>query len=271
MNGSTPMSEHRLAEVLSDYIDRISAGEVIGVDEIETVPDVPVAELRSLLETATLLAESAGGFQPTISAAESFASVEWQLLREDERTATRDAIESGTGSLPVDRRPDILLLVLLAAREVWGNTKLQKLLFLVGKETNAAEVVPDYFIHVAYNYGPFDDAVNRDVEALEDRGLLTSRPPRSRRSGSTMRIVDVDRGVDAVYRLTTNGRMIAEALERNVAEIDPSLLEGVRGVIDRYGKMPLEALLRHVYSTYPESAEESLIRDQVLGDGEDGR
>ncbi len=252
--------EERLAELVSDYVDGLNAGTAPTIDRYLDQHADLANELRPLLRMAANVAKEAPSVRlPSPDA--SFNLVRGRLLGGADRDALRASVESGQGSVKIDRRSDVLLLLLRAARAVWGTTRLQKLLFLVGKETKATTAVPDYFQHVAYTFGPFDQAVYQDVEALKKRGLIEVRPPTGPGKGV--------RRVDAVYRLTARGKKYAEALARGKEGATSGLSNEVEGIACRYGQLSHDDLLKYVYRTYPDYTTESMIREEVLGDGDD--
>jgi uncharacterized protein YwgA len=252
--------EERLAELVSDYVDGLNAGTAPTIDRYLDQHAELADELRPLLRTAANVAVEARSIQlPHPEAA--FNTVRGRLLAGVEREALRASVETGRGSVKIDRRSDVLLLLLHAAQKVWGTTKLQKLLFLVGKETKATTAVPDYFQHVAYNFGPFDQAVYQDVEALKKLGFIEARPPAGPGRGV--------RRVDAVYQLTPRGKKYADALARGEEGSTSGLAGEVEEIVRQYGQLSHDDLLKYVYRTYPETTTESTIRDQVLGRSDD--
>lgn len=265
MSTSRRHTEERLAELFSEYVDRLAEGTAPSIeqflDEHRDVADElrPLLKLSGEVARAPCLEEAHAGFSATAAEA-AFNSIRGKFLAEAERDALRASVEKGQGAVDLNKRPDFLLLLLRAAGEVWGKTKLVKLLFLLGKETKSGEMVPDFFRHVAYDFGPFDDAIYRDIEALENAGLIEVRQPARRASA--------DRGVDAVYRLTARGKKFADALSRGAEQSNTAVVDEVKDIAQKYGRMTLRELLRYVYRTYPEYTVNSKIRDEILGDDE---
>jgi hypothetical protein len=258
MTDNSHLTEERLASAVSAFVDLLSAGTAPDVEQyLEQYSDLAEV-LRPLLKTAVQFAGAAAECRPIGNDEASYDAVQKKVAAAAERRALRAAMEAGTAKVPVTQRSDVLLLLLRAVGDVFGRTRLVKLLFLTGKETNATRVVPDFFRHFAYNYGPFDDEIFRDVEALAQHGLVDARAP--------LDLIPGKRHVDAVYRLTPKGKKYAEALARAEASA-PGLVGELKVLALKYGRLSLDDLVRHVYETYPEYTTESLIRDEVLGKG----
>ncbi len=256
MAHNSHLVEERLAEAVSEYVDLLNSGSVPALDLfVKQHADVG-EKLRPLLEAANRFALAIASIQPTGNDDAAFNTVQGMAVAADERRALRAAVEAGTAEIAVTQRSDVLLLLLRAVGEIWGKTKLVKLTFLTLKETRASSRVPDYFQHVAYDYGPFDAAVYRDIDALAAHGLVDARPPAAPAPGQ--------RQVDAVYRLTLRGKKYAEALAR-AERSAPGLIQDLQSIARKYGQLSLDDLLHYVYENYLEYTTESKIRDQVLG------
>jgi len=261
MTTARDQNEERLAELLSEYIDREAEGTAPSVDDFLEAHQEFAERLRPLLATSRRVAQVARAMQPSGSADAAFNTVRGKLLGSAERAQLRQAVERGSAAIPIDQRQDLLLLLIRRANKVFGKTKLMKLLFLMGKETRAPDAVPNFFEHFAYNFGPFDDAVYRDVDGLKQHRLVEIQEPTPSSSGA--------RQVDAIYSLSPNGKKYADALARWAEQNNPALLQELSAIVSKYGQLSTEDLIRYVYRTYPESAVNSKIRDEVLGGGED--
>lgn len=271
MKENSHQLDERLADLLSEFVDLLNAG---------TAPSVRIflgrhrdlaAELAPLLEAAAAFAEEAKSIMPAPTARPRFEQVRARFLAECGESVSAVAPPQRGAAMSVDKRPDILILLLHSLDEVWGITKLCKLLFLLGKEGNAARYIPDYYAHVAYNFGPFEEAIYKDLEALKAKGVIEeSKAPRQKRQHDE----EIDEGlypekVDAIYRLTPEGRKeIAEALVKAANAKDPTILANIREIGRKYGRLSLRQLLKYVYRQYPDSAKNSKIRDEILGSDE---
>ena len=182
---------------------------------------------------------------------------------------------------PSDVRPpeqldgaDLVLLFLYAPTKarrlkdrVPGITRLEKLLYLVDRETSAPSHATEWFTFEPYDYGPYSKGVYEAVELLEAAGLLREEavPSRERLDAAQQRILGVEdlEGIERRFYLTDEGRDVAALLAGRVA---PALLKDLGRIKDTYGHMPLHRLIRYVYTTYPDSAARSKIRRGVMGD-----
>jgi uncharacterized protein len=167
---------------------------------------------------------------------------------------------------------DDLILLLLAAKDstgergsVSGITRLEKLLFLVDKETRVPPSVQDPFVFTPYDYGPYSKAVYEAVELLERAGLVVE--DRFVEGASIDELeeeftaaLEPREGVERRFTLTENGLLVADLLAKRYPNVAKALAE----IKERYASMPLRRLIRYVYVQYPEYAKASKIRDEIL-------
>jgi len=165
-----------------------------------------------------------------------------------------------------------LILLLIAAPDpngevegrLFGITRLEKLLFIAEREGLLLEPVPDRFTFSAYHYGPYSKDVYEAVDLLEEIGLL--REERVAMSGlDEMEELETDvaqgEGVERRFFLTLTGAAVAGAVSRS----HPKVADALAQVRQKYGSLPLNQLLAHVYRTYPDMVGRSRIKDQILG------
>jgi uncharacterized protein len=147
-----------------------------------------------------------------------------------------------------------------------GVTRLEKLLFLLDKETDFKRELAEPFTFDAYHYGPYSPEVYDAIDFLKGMQLMTERQ------------VDVNSGIDVSEEvaaldkddlnesnpyierqllLTDDGKAVAKVLSTRVS---PAGKEALTEIKDRYGSMPLRQLLRYVYGRYPEFTERSRIK-----------
>jgi uncharacterized protein len=179
---------------------------------------------------------------------------------------------------PVEIEQADLILLLLAAEtrdpdarfKCEGITRLEKLLFLLEKETDIATEISEGFAFEPYHFGPYSKEVYDAVDFLEALRLLTeTRVDAS--SGldieEEIQVLDEsDLNEDGEYilrrlELSKDGKDIARILSQ---QLSPKGKKAMSDIKERYGSMPLRQLLRYVYSSYPDYAEKSKIRDSVL-------
>lgn len=185
------------------------------------------------------------------------------IEQRETKSALRRDIEHGIAELPVEKRADILLLVLGLARQIWGSTRLVKLLFLVGKEGVLPPLVCDYYAYDPYNFGPFAQQLYKDIEVLSKYQLVEKLRPKPRTMVQGRKEMQGD--IDAIYMLTDKGTKFAQALLRSAKKEHPDFIRSLIKIRDKYSRMPLRGLLQYVYKAYPDFAKESQIRDEILG------
>lgn len=185
------------------------------------------------------------------------------------RSMLRERIEAGE-PIPVEKRTDVLLLFLNLVRQIWGSTRLFKLLFLLAKETEVGRYVPDYYAFEGGRFGPFKKVIYDDIEALKSCGLVNAQMPLRRcdEAGPELDMELLSDSVDAVYELTERGHMYARALAEFVKLHNPALLAQMSKILEKYRPLSLADLLKYVYKEYPEYTDRSEIRDEILA-GED--
>jgi len=250
--------ERRLAELFSDFVDALNAGEEPDAARwADSEPEL-VAEFQELAQTAVLL-EGVIESAPR-AAEEAFGALQVSV--------------GGQVQEHLDQRPDFLLVLLRRMGQVWGKIRWQKTVFLGAKETRAPSLLPEFYPFVAYNFGPFEEELDADTAALERYGLVDRSPPPSRRDvpGGQVAVGVYGPHVDHVYRLTTQGQRLADALIDAARQEQPELLLEIDALVEKVKRMSSDELVHHVYTRYPEYTEASLIRDEVLGlDEEDDR
>jgi antitoxin SocA-like protein len=173
-------------------------------------------------------------------------------------------------------REDLVLLLLDAAerylgvRELRGVTRLEKLLFLLGREEHL-ESAEKLYEFQAYKFGPFSKDVYQATDFL--RGIdfieIQERPVASYYNTTeevALRQAIGDEEDDAVvvdqkekvFKLTDHGRTAAHSLRDIWEKQTPANMKKLDDVIKRYGKLPLNQLIRYVYRQFPDWARNSI-------------
>lgn len=140
-------------------------------------------------------------------------------------------------------RSDWPLLALISARG--GRLtpiQLQKTLFIFGEQFQS-ELAKPYYNFEPYHYGPFDAAINRDLEELESAGLLEAVD------------TSVHRGRD--YELTAEGEERAEDL---LARLPSKQAAYMKALVRWVQSLTFRELVSAVYRAYPKMAENSAFR-----------
>lgn len=212
------------------------------------VPPMPVqnafvTQVQALMETRSkcLLALKSieQGFQGLLARAfTGELTAEWEAANA-EWIAAQQAFH--------ERLPRLLVLALLmekakrarrAATEVLV-TALMKYAFLFQMEGNAARRQLYHF--VPYHYGPFAKELYADLQALQEEGLVR---------------VESDLEEDKTKIALVDSAKAQEAL----AALPDDLKEDAATIIDTYGDLDHNALLRAVYEKYPAYAHKSRLK-----------
>ena len=170
---------------------------------------------------------------------------------------------------------DVIVLLLGAPtrlaslhNQLSGVTRLEKLVFLVERETAMKELLEEDTDFVPYNFGPFSSKVYKAIDSLvaydliEDSGSITEDPDDSWEQVWVIGSERDDRYTTRDFRLTNRGERYYDALTRDLPK---QYLVELSGFKDQFGPLPLRQLVRYVYLRYPQMTERSLIRDEVLG------
>lgn len=180
-----------------------------------------------------------------------------------------------------------LIMVLLYAKghhgqqcePIHGKTRLMKMVFLFGKEIrqkfNLGESIPESAMpsFEAHDFGPFSGKVYEDLEFLVEMGLVEA-------SSENDELLEDERleyeswqakgkgGSDEwsfpiAFSLTDLGKEFVESrLKDRLSAKQWEILDKFKA---RCTSASLAALLKYVYTRYPETTTRSTIRDQVLG------
>ena len=160
--------------------------------------------------------------------------------------------------------------------EIRGITRLEKLLFLLEKETDSKSWLTENADFEAYNFGPFSQKVYQAVDTLAAAEIVddSSQPSEdsvdsweSREgigldSGAAGRTQVRDPYTTRDFKLTERGWRYYEALRR---ELSPKALDELTEFKKKFAGLPLRQLVRYVYLRYDEYTKNSLIRDDILG------
>lgn len=162
----------------------------------------------------------------------------------------------------IDRETDLAFLLFHYAEEIEGTTELQKLLFLLEKETDFVDIYEDVtFDFQPYKYGPFSEQVYDELELLLALGAVKEVDDKIDYDGIKR---DDDRSEYAgkKFVLTEKGEKMAREVNKALEdELEEEFLE----IIEQYGDLDLEELLFYVYDQYSTYTTNSQIKEQVLG------
>lgn len=198
-------------------------------------------------------------------------------------------MKSNASSFKVDNRKDILLLLLYSPsasksvnEPIVGRTRLVKMLFLFKKEVMqhfraGTDINEDNFYNFfSWNFGPFSVDVYDDLTFFILRGFIESSPAEEESlpeaaaeweewitlSGAESMAEELQEYQEEEFRLTEKGKDFAATLYERLSNEQKSLLKAFKR---RICEAPLRAILRYVYTTYPDYTKQSQIKEHVLG------
>jgi len=171
---------------------------------------------------------------------------------------------------------DVLVLLLYAdgasgqpCEPVVGRTRLQKLLFLIGRESVVPRFTQGFYRFQPYRYGPFSRGVYDDLEFLQAAGVVKEEEMPSEEAAELEDAEDAaaadeislvgERDGATVprpsrYCLTDRGKRIAGELW---AQAPSAVREAIGGMKAEFNQAPLWAVIAYVYDRYPDMAAES--------------
>jgi hypothetical protein len=132
---------------------------------------------------------------------------------------------------PIDDRPE----------PIRGDTWLQKEMFAISKNEPIVEEETDYD---AYRYGSFSDT----VDEIEDQYRISKY---------------VEKTPDGRIHLTQRGEKLASSVWQTTNTHTRKLVQDIK---KEYNDMSQNELLLFMYVTYPETAENSDVKDRILRD-----
>lgn len=252
-----------VADLVSEYVDQLNAGGEISLEKFLAAHSEYSAALRPLLQSAmTVRKVAAIPYANAAARATAFDSVMARLQKEE-------PAKTSAGIAVLDQREDCILLLLHFMKSVlnvgvWGNTKLVKMLLLLGKEADCANLVPNFYPHYAYNFGAFDKDVPKDADQLSQHGLITKRTPSSKNTQQIQLGIPNQKRVDTVFELTAKGEKVALALLKAAQQKNPEIVRKIEAVVKTHGNKTVDQLIAYTYRKYPDLAAKSLIKDKYL-------
>lgn len=189
--------------------------------------------------------------------------------------------------MKIDNRKDYLLLLLYSEGQkkqlnepIIGRTRLTKMLFLFKHELldkfkkGRDESIP-FYEFFPWNFGPFSSQVYEDLKFFQLRNFIEASDDAEETSAESVAeweyATELEEGndnefteyVEQQFRLTERGCRFAEQLHQALSSTQRQMLREFKA---RLTAVPLRALLKYVYSEYPDQTTKSLIKDSVLGE-----
>lgn len=178
----------------------------------------------------------------------------------------------------------LLLLYLNDKQPILGAIRLTKMMFLFEKEIAPilkkegldSENLPDFF---AYNFGPFSKDVYEQVELF--KGIKFIQVTNINANEEMAEVDDLEESLyidemkNCGYKLNSDGkyykyqilstgeRYVVEKIKQNITEKQEAILSAFKSKIT---SLSPKQILKYVYTKYPDYAENSLIKEEVLDD-----
>lgn len=194
--------------------------------------------------------------------------------------------------MKVTNKKDVLLLLLYSPgateavnEPILGRTRLIKIVFLFWKEAlkefkKGTSITEDNFYKFfPWRFGPFSMEVYDDINFFLLRDFIKTEPQETEALEES--VEEWDRWASAVdleseeednktdeyeeeqIALTPQGVQFAEKLYKSLSDSQRNILKLIKG---KLASAPLRAILKYVYTNYPETIERSEIKNEVLND-----
>ncbi|MDR6232646.1 type II toxin-antitoxin system antitoxin SocA domain-containing protein [Pseudomonas oryzihabitans] len=185
----------------------------------------------------------------------------------------------------IDNRKDLLLLLLYSPGKnrtlnepVTGRTRLTKMIFLFQKEwlplfkKNIHMQDQEFYNFFPWNYGPFSKEIYDDLNFFCLRNFIakkvseeeTTFEAASEWSEWTALNEEQEPAIEFVeeaFYLEEKGINFTKKMYETLSDDQKNLLEKFKSETQR---LSLRALLKYVYSKYPDYTEKSKIKDEIL-------
>ena len=179
----------------------------------------------------------------------------------------------------------LLLLYLNNQEPIKGAVRLTKMMFLFNEQISEvlknkgleSEKLPDF---IAYNYGPFSKDVYEQIELFTGIGFVKVTDINIKEEMAEIDDVVETEFIDECYqgdnelkiennfweyRITDVGKgFVEKELLGDLTDEQKEILEAFKHKIT---EIPIKQLLYYVYTKYPDYTEKSLIKDEVLDNG----
>ena len=147
-----------------------------------------------------------------------------------------------------------------------GITRLEKLVFLLQKESEIGSLLTEDPEYRADNFGPFSVKVYQAVETLAAAELINDSADLSQSTEDaweTGELVGTEPDPYATRNvtLTSRGKKYYRAL---INELSSDAEKSLGQFKTRFAPLPLRQLIRYVYTKYPEFTHKSLIKGNIL-------
>lgn len=179
----------------------------------------------------------------------------------------------------------LLLLYINGKEPIKGSVRLTKMMFLFNEQIVPvlkrngleSEKLPEF---IAYNYGPFSKDLYEQVDLFTGIGFMQVRDLNETEEMSGVDNIVEKEFVDECYEDDEETKSENSYREYCITDIGSGFVESELlgkltssqlGLLRQYKKkiteMTMKQLLHYVYTRYPQYAEKSLIKDEVLRNG----
>lgn len=179
----------------------------------------------------------------------------------------------------------LLLLYINGKEPIKGSVRLTKMMFLFNEQIVPvlkrngleSEKLPEF---IAYNYGPFSKDLYEQVDLFTGIGFMQVRDLNENEEMSGVDNIVEKEFVDECYEDDEETKSENSYREYCITDIGSGFVESELlgkltssqlGLLRQYKKkiteMTMKQLLHYVYTRYPQYAEKSLIKNEVLGNG----
>lgn len=176
----------------------------------------------------------------------------------------------------------LLLLYINGKEPIKGSVRLTKMMFLFNEQIVPvlkrngleSEKLPEF---IAYNYGPFSKDLYEQVDLFTGIGFMQVRDLNENEEMSGVDNIVEKEFVDECYEDDEETKSENSYREYCITDIGSGFVESELlgkltssqlGLLRQYKKkiteMTMKQLLHYVYTRYPQYAEKSLIKDEVL-------
>lgn len=149
-----------------------------------------------------------------------------------------------------------------------GVTRLEKLIFLLERETPVQDWLTEKAEFRSWRFGPFSSKVYDAADTLAAAGLLRDSAKTAHSSEDRWEALnalvdeeEVDPYTTRTFELTDRGKKYYEAL---LSELPPEAQGVLSNFKKQFAALPLRQLVRYVYERYPQFTDQSEIRDEIL-------
>lgn len=150
-----------------------------------------------------------------------------------------------------------------------GVTRLEKLVFLLERETSARDWMTEKADFHSWRFGPFSSKIYEAADTLAAAGMIRDSASKAANVEDSWEAVtallderDLDPYTTRTFELTERGQKYYQAL---LTELPPDAEQVLGDFKGRFGSLPLRRLVRYVYERYPQFTDKSEIRDDILG------